>query len=422
MKKKSKRLIALLLSLLMVISLLPTTGLTIEAAKKPELEKKSSSIVIAGISKIKVKNAPKGAKITYKSAKKDIATISKQGNVKGIKSGTTNITVYVKKNSKTTKLTYKVTVKKPKLSKSNLSLVSGKTAKLSIKNKPKKAKYTWQSSNPKVATVNKNGTVVAKKKGTANIEVKVKTAKETSNLSCKVTVKQTYTITFDSNGGSLIASQTVEKNALATRPADPTRSGYTFIGWYTEANGGQKFDFNTAITGNITLYANWINSQLTVNNLGISHIVQSLGHYINWAGISTVSQFADEQGRFCFTFCDETTVTIIKVDDTRITKTIQVPRLHPLLGAATCDDKGNLYLVWGHKNEGTDTTVSTIFVSKYSSNGELIATVGGNGSEGLASYYDDSFYTKIPFKSGNCDVAVNGNLLLVNYASIIQFN
>lgn len=267
MRKKSKRLVALLLSLLMVISLFPTTELTVEAAMKPKLAKRSASIVIGGTSKIKVKNVPKGSKITYKSAKKSIATVSKQGNVKGIKNGTTNITVSVNKNSKTTKLTYKVTVKKPALSKSKLSLKSGSTAKLSINNKPKKAKYIWSSSNSRVAAVNKNGKVTAKTKGTATIKAKVKTTKKTYNLSCKMTVesesdnlndvKQTYTVTFNSNGGSSVPAQTVEKNAWAKRPTDPTRNGYVFYGWYTAASGGQKFDFNTAVTGNMTLYAHW---------------------------------------------------------------------------------------------------------------------------------------------------------------------
>ena len=271
MRKKPKRLAALLLSFLMVISMIPATGLTVEAATKPKLAKKSVSIVIGGTSKIKVKNAPKGAKITYKSAKKIIATVSKQGKVKGIKSGTTKITVSVKKNSKTTRLTYKVTVKKPKLSKNKLSLVSGKTAKLSVKNRPKKAKYTWQSSNSKVATINKNGTVVAKAEGTANIKVTVKTAKRTYSLSCKVTVKakpdnpeaQIYTVTFNSNAGSAVASQNVKKNARVTKPADPIRNGYTFDGWYTAASDGQKFNFNTIVTRNITLYAHWIEIKQT---------------------------------------------------------------------------------------------------------------------------------------------------------------
>lgn len=263
MRKKKKGLVALLLSLLLAILLLPTTGLTVEAAAKPKLAKKSSSIVIGGTSQIKVKNAPKGAKITYKSAKKSIATVSKKGKVKGIKSGTTKITVSVKKNSKTTKLTYKITMKKPKLSKSTLSLISGETVKLSVKNKPKKAKYTWTSSNSKVATVSKTGKVTAKSKGTATVKVKVKTAKKTYSLSSKVTVssssdkEQTYTVKFNSNGGSSVASQTVKKNVHITKPADPTRDGYVFKGWYTTASGGQKFNFNTAITGDMILYAHW---------------------------------------------------------------------------------------------------------------------------------------------------------------------
>lgn len=100
MWKKTKRLIALLFSIFMVISLMPTTGMTVEAAAKPKLAKKSISIVVGGTSKVKVKNAPKGAKISYKISKKSIATVSKSGQVKGSKSGTTNIIVSVKKGRK----------------------------------------------------------------------------------------------------------------------------------------------------------------------------------------------------------------------------------------------------------------------------------------------------------------------------------
>lgn len=265
MRKKTKKLAALLLSLLMVISMIPTTKLAVEAAAMPKLAKKSVSIVIGETSKIQVKNAPKEAEITYKSAKKNIATVSKKGMVKGLKSGTTKITVSIKNNSKTTKLDYNITVKKPELSKTNLSLVSEKTAKLSVKNRPKKAQYTWKSSEPRIATVNKTGKVTAKAQGTATISVKIKTEKKTYNLSCKVTVKPksnnsnitTCTVTFNSNGGSAVASQTVKKNDSAKQPADPTRSDYTFDGWFTAASGGTKFNFNTPITANLTLYAHW---------------------------------------------------------------------------------------------------------------------------------------------------------------------
>ncbi len=266
MKKSTVRFIAILLSFLMVTSLLPITEMTVKAAAKPKLTKKATSIVVGGSDKIKVKNTPQGAKITYKSANKNIVAVSKKGKVKGIKNGTTKVVVSIKKNSKTTKLFYKVTVKKPKLSKNKLFVTPGKTTKLSVKNKPKKAKYTWSSNRPEIAVVNKSGIVTAKAKGTATIKVKVKTAKKMYTSSCKVTVEpasnknQTYTVIFNSNGGSIVESQVVKKNGLAKQPANPTRNGYIFDGWYTGVNNGRKFDFNTVITANITLYAHWINS------------------------------------------------------------------------------------------------------------------------------------------------------------------
>ena len=63
-----------------------------------------------------------------------------------------------------------------------------------------------------------------------------------------------YTVTFDTQGGTPVASQTVTENGTVTRPADPTRDGYTFKGWQL---GGADFDFMTPITGNITLTAVW---------------------------------------------------------------------------------------------------------------------------------------------------------------------
>ena len=62
------------------------------------------------------------------------------------------------------------------------------------------------------------------------------------------------TVTFNSDGGSAVASQTINKNARATKPADPTKSGYNFVNWFYN---GIAFDFNTAITTNMTLIAVW---------------------------------------------------------------------------------------------------------------------------------------------------------------------
>ena len=63
-----------------------------------------------------------------------------------------------------------------------------------------------------------------------------------------------HTVTFDSNGGSALDSQEVNYNEIATRPTDPTRGGYQFKGWLLN---GSPYNFDTPITGNITLTAVW---------------------------------------------------------------------------------------------------------------------------------------------------------------------
>ncbi len=65
-------------------------------------------------------------------------------------------------------------------------------------------------------------------------------------------------VTFNSQGGSAVTPATVSLGGTVTRPADPTRSGYTFGGWYTEADCTNAWNFTTdAVTGDITLYAKW---------------------------------------------------------------------------------------------------------------------------------------------------------------------
>lgn len=63
------------------------------------------------------------------------------------------------------------------------------------------------------------------------------------------------TVSFDTDGGTAIADQTVRVGAKAEKPADPTKSGYTFAGWYKEDTFTTVFDFNDAITEDTTVYA-----------------------------------------------------------------------------------------------------------------------------------------------------------------------
>ena len=79
--------------------------------------------------------------------------------------------------------------------------------------------------------------------------------------------KPTFTVTFSVDGAT--TTQTVEENAKATKPTDPTKNGYTFTGWY---NGDSKFDFDTAITANVTLTAKWTLISYTITYEGLNGV------------------------------------------------------------------------------------------------------------------------------------------------------
>ena len=70
-------------------------------------------------------------------------------------------------------------------------------------------------------------------------------------------VKYTVTVTFDSQGGSQVPSQDITVGEPVSQPDDPTRTGYRFLGWYTAATGGARWDFSQPVTGDQILYAQW---------------------------------------------------------------------------------------------------------------------------------------------------------------------
>lgn len=71
-------------------------------------------------------------------------------------------------------------------------------------------------------------------------------------------VTPTYTVTFDSNGGSSVTAEVVTEGNLVTKPTDPTKTDNTFAGWYSDEELTTAFDFtSTYITASITLYAKW---------------------------------------------------------------------------------------------------------------------------------------------------------------------
>jgi len=90
-----------------------------------------------------------------------------------------------------------------------------------------------------------------------------------------------YTVTFNANGGSPNSTETVKKYSKATRPEPPVRSGYGFVDWFTESACINKYNFATAVTGPVTLYAGWSDTFYTVTFIdnGITVDTQDIGEH-----------------------------------------------------------------------------------------------------------------------------------------------
>ena len=74
----------------------------------------------------------------------------------------------------------------------------------------------------------------------------------------------TYTVTFNADGGiPAPAEQKVEEGKKVTKPANPAKTGYTFVAWYKDSAKTTQWNFDTeTVTANITLYAKWKNDAL----------------------------------------------------------------------------------------------------------------------------------------------------------------
>ena len=106
---------------------------------------------------------------------------------------------------------------------------------------------------------------------------------KTFNPSQAVTAEATYkatwkkiqatqvSVSFDSQGGSPVPTQLITKGTKVTRPAAPTKEGYTFAAWMLK---GQRFDFSTPVDSNIVLMASWTKNpdSTTLNELTVKNI------------------------------------------------------------------------------------------------------------------------------------------------------
>ncbi len=88
---------------------------------------------------------------------------------------------------------------------------------------------------------------------------------------------QAHRVKFNSQGGSSVKDQTPASGSTVSKPADPTREGYTFGGWYTDEACTEAYDFSSPVAADMTLYAKWV-KKATDNNGGSGNNAGSNGN------------------------------------------------------------------------------------------------------------------------------------------------
>lgn len=208
------------------VTALPAVTQTVEAAAKSVTLKVSNKKVYAGRSgKIKVKST-RGAKLSYKTSNKKIATVNSRGVVTGKKAGTVKITITAKKSKyKTVKktITVKVVKQNQKITASNVTLTIGQRKNLGAK---ARTPMIYKSSNPKVVSVDKKGNLKALRTGTAKIKVTASASGTYNKASRTITVTVVKKKVAPRQTESVKPAQT-PKQTEAARPTEPPKQTET---------------------------------------------------------------------------------------------------------------------------------------------------------------------------------------------------
>ena len=122
-----------------------------------------------------------------------------------------------------------------------------------------------------------------------------------------------YIVHFDSNGGSQVEDKEVTAGNSVAEPTAPTNGDKIFDGWYEDETLTTRFDFNTPITGNVTLYAKWIENNENNNEENEKYIVSDEN--------GNIISFTNEKNReFTFTIIDYLSFTDEQLEEAGIPK------------------------------------------------------------------------------------------------------
>ena len=202
-------------------------------------------------------------KLKYTSSDTKVAEVSASGLVTAKSEGEARIRAAATDGSDEYAVCYVTVTGKAKVTGITLNQTSatlGRGKKLALKTaiSPSYAsnkKVVWKSANTKVATVDGSGNVTAKAPGRTKITV---TSAENSSYQASCTVTVPYNITYKLNKGKNNASNPSTHYGKKITLKNPSRKGYTFAGWYTDAKFKKKIKtIESSAKCDYTLYAKW---------------------------------------------------------------------------------------------------------------------------------------------------------------------
>ena len=202
-------------------------------------------------------------KLKYTSSDTKVAEVSASGLVTAKSEGEAKIRAAATDGSDEYAVCYVTVTGKAKvtgitLDRTSAEVKRGEKLTLNVTVSPSYAsnkKVVWKSANTKIATVDANGSVTAKAPGRTKITV---TSAENSSYQASCTVTVPYKITYKLNKGKNNASNPSTYYGKKVTLKNPSRKGYAFAGWYTDAKFKKKItSISSSAKSDYILYAKW---------------------------------------------------------------------------------------------------------------------------------------------------------------------
>ena len=209
-----------------------------------------------------------------------------------------------------------------------------------------------------------------------------------------------YTVSFNTNGGNKITSQTVAKNNSVKEPTAPIKENFEFAGWYTDKELTTKYDFTEKVTKSFTLYAKW--TEQKQENGGSEDVGNNNSGNENKESSNTIVLTIDEHDALVYGITKTNDVAPKVVND----RTMLPARfIAENLGATVeWDGEKQLVTITGKNEKQEDVTILITIGSDYAKvNGEDVKL------DSPAFVENDRTYTPIRFISENLGATVEWN-------------